>query len=117
MWLKLRLLSPVRDGEQPEELKCLRAKVLQLEHAAYQREHEANVVISGLGENLSKADEVCKALITDFCKERLRSGLELQDDDIVEAARLGRSKQNGKDQERVLPRSILVKTKSKLVKS
>ena len=104
-----------RDGEQQEELKCLRAKVLQLEHADYQRKHEANVVISGLDENLSKADENCKALITDFCKERL--GLELQDDDIVEAVRLGRSKQNGKDQERVRPRSILVKTKSKLVKS
>ena len=85
-----------RDGEQQEELKCLRAKVLQLEHAAYQRKYEANVVISGLDENLSKADENCKALITDFCKERL--GLELLDDNIVEVVCLGRSKQNGKAQ-------------------
>ena len=102
-----------REKEQREEIESLRLKVLELEHAAYQQKHEANVVFSGLPESSHAGEENCKSVIHDFCKETL--GLELKEEEIVHAVRLGNTKKR-RENDRVC-RPILVQTNCKATKS
>ena len=57
------------EKEQREELASLRLKILDLEHAAYQQKHEANVVFSGLPEGSHAGKENCKSVLHDFVKK------------------------------------------------
>ena len=94
-----------REKEQRKEIESLCLKVLELEHAAYQQKHEANVVYSGLPESSHAVEEDCKSVIHDFCKETL--GLELKEE-IVHAVNLGNVKKR-RENDRVC-RPILVQT-------
>ena len=95
------------------ENRALQVRVRELEHAISQRDHQANLVVSGVQET-EGSNENTQSLFLDLCKDTLLVD-DLQPSDLVEMVRLGRSKKPNVAS--APPRAILVKTRSRAIKA
>ena len=99
----------LQEGERHAEMVSLNDRVCELEHVIAKREHESNLVISGLPES---ADEDTKTEVLKLCEEVLK--VDLDPNELLQAVRLGKkSMHSGSSQPTrpsSRPRAVLVRT-------
>ena len=108
---ELSLHVELQSSARNAEIDQLRDRVSELESAVASSNLDANLVLSGIVED-AQAVENTKAVVLHTCKEVL--GVDVEEDNILEVARLGRTT---RESTKFSPRPILVKTRSKHIKT